>query len=83
MAVTIKAAEKIVLEKLPQGSVVKSAIEYEGKYLFIAYRPDPFEGFLDPFFSVEKDTGFFRDFNPTDYDNSLEVLNSLDSAFRE
>lgn len=83
MAVTIKDAEKIVLEGLPDGSVVKSAIEYDGKFLFIAYRPDPLEGFLLPFFSVDKGTGVFRDFNPTDYDNPLEIINSLDEAFRE
>lgn len=80
MSITLDDAEKIVLEKLPDGSTVEAAIEYQNKYLFLAYWPDPLEGRLDPFFSVDPNTGFFRDFSPSDYDNPLEVIQALDTA---
>ena len=81
MAVTIEQAEQIVLDHFP-GADVKSAIEFEGKYLFIAHWDDPFEGHLDPFFSVEKETGYFRDWSPSNYPNPLEVITLLDKAAR-
>lgn len=80
MTVTLEEAEQIVLDKLPDGSTVEAAIEYQNMYLFLAYWPDPLEGRLDPFFSVNPSNGFFRDFSPSDYDNPLEVIQALDKA---
>lgn len=79
----IQKAEKIVIFNLPKGSKIKSAIEYNDKFLFIAHTPDPLEGTLDPFFSVDKLTRKFRDFSPQNYDNPLEVITKLQEAYRE
>lgn len=75
--VTLNQAREIVLKNLPEGTKIESAIEYDGMYLFIAYRPDPLEGHLDPFFSVNPTTGYFRDFSPSDYPEPVEVINAL------
>ena len=80
---TLMEAKKLVESKLPKGSQVKSAIDYQDKYLFIAYTPDPLEGRLDPFYSVDKKTKEFRDFDPQSYSNPLEVFKKLDEAFVE
>lgn len=80
---SIEEAEKIVIKNLPKGTVVKGGVDYQNHYLFIAHRPDPLEGYLDPFFSVEKSSGYFRDFSPMDYDEPLEVINALKSSIRE
>lgn len=83
MSVTLEEARKIVLDTMPKGSVIKSAITYEGKYLFIAHWPDPLEGHLDPFFSVDPDTEEFRDFNPGYYDEPRKVIDALNAALEE
>lgn len=74
MNVTLQEAEEIVLQNLPQGTKIVGRAEYEGMYLFLAPGPDPLEGHLDPFFSVNPETGYFRDFSPQDYDNPGELL---------
>lgn len=78
--ITIKEAKRIVEKSLPPETVIKSAIEYGDKYLFIAHIQDELEGRFDPFFSVDKKTGKFRDFSPTDYPNPLEVITRLKEA---
>lgn len=74
---TIADARILVLENLPKGTEIKGAIEEGNFYLFLAPNPDPLEGHLDPFFSVNKTTGAFRDFSPQDYDQPLQILNRL------
>ncbi len=77
MALTLQDARNIVLKKLPRGSEIKGSTEEGDFFLFIAVNPDPLEGRLDPFFSVNKITGAFMDFSPTDYPNSLDILQRL------
>lgn len=79
---TIKDAEDLILVNMPKGSVVKAAIDYDDKYLFIVHRQDELEGFFDPFFSIDKESGYFTDFSPQDYDNPLDVINRLQSVLR-
>lgn len=73
--ITLDAAKKIVLSNLDPGTKIISAIEHDGEYMFIAIRPDPFEGRFDPFFKVNKDTSAFIDFSPQDYPR--DVLDQL------
>lgn len=80
MAISIEEARKIVLSRLGEDTIIKSEIEYEGLYLFIAHWSDPLEGHLDPFFSVNPKTKEFRDFSPGDYSNPLKVINALQAA---
>ena len=77
MSVTLEEARQIVLKGLPEGSHILGEMEYEGKYLFLAPNPDPLEGHLDPFFSVDVETGYFRDFSPFDYEDSRMVIEAL------
>jgi hypothetical protein len=74
---TLVEARQIVLKKLPAGSVVKGATEEGDFFLFLAPNPDPLEGHLDPFFSVHKTTGAFRDFSPQDFPNPVDILDRL------
>lgn len=83
MKLTLDQARMIVLKHLPNGTEVASAVEYDGLYLFIAYRPDPLEGRFDPFFSVNPETGHFRDFSPSDYPEPQIVVGALTAAIKE
>lgn len=74
---TLQEARNIVLAKLPPGSKIKGETEEGIFYLFLAINPDPLEGNLDPFYSVNKNTGEFIDFSPSEYSNSLDILNRL------
>lgn len=47
------------------------------------YRPDPLEGRFDPFFSVNPETGHFRDFSPSDYPEPQIVVGALMAALKE
>ena len=80
MSLTLDDARKIVLENLGSDTDIKSAIDFKGMYLFIAHRSDPFEGHLDPFFSVNPANGKFRDFSPADYPEPIEVINAFTAA---
>ena len=80
MALTMGEARKVVLENLPEGTVIESGVLYDGLFLFIAYRPDPLEGHLDPFFSVDPKTGYFRDFSPSNYPEPVKVIKALEAA---
>lgn len=75
--ITLEKAKLILLSQRPNGTEILGSTEEGNLYLFIAPNPDPLEGRFDPFFSVDKETGYFRDFSPTDYDNSLDILNRL------
>jgi len=77
MSLTLDDARKVVLKYLPPGSEIKGFTEEGDFFLFLAVNPDPLEGHLDPFFSVHKETGAFRDFSPTNYPNSLDILQRL------
>lgn len=76
-------AQKLLLGFIDEGSIVKAGIEEGDQFLFIAHRPDPLEGQLDPFFSVDKKTKKVRDFSPQDYPNPLEILNKLKSVYTD
>lgn len=79
MAVTKAEAKKIVLDNLEDGTEIKGSHETDDRFLFLAVRPDPLEGRLDPFFSVNKKTGEFRDFSPQDFDNPVVILRMLNA----
>lgn len=70
----MKSAIKIVKHHMPYGQIQKAA-EYKDLYLFIIYMPDPYEGQMDPFYSVSKRTGEFRDFAYLEDGIFEEVMN--------
>mgnify|MGYP003404185214 CR=1 FL=1 len=74
---TIEEAETHLLSVRPPGTRVIGGMFYEGMYLFLAPSPDPLEGFLLPFFSVNPETEEVRDFSPQDYDDPMAILSVL------
>lgn len=55
-------AISIVSKIFPSGEIQKVA-DYKGKYIFMIFTNDPYEGHFDPFYSVDKETGKFSDYS--------------------
>lgn len=58
----IQDAILVINKNIPNGKIQKSVV-YHGLYLFQVFTDDPFEGELDPFYTVDMKTGEFRDFS--------------------
>ncbi|MFL5660120.1 MAG: hypothetical protein ACJ8BW_02080 [Ktedonobacteraceae bacterium] len=56
-------ALKIAMRYMAPGSKLIKSAEYDNFFIFQINGPDPLEGNLDPFFSVDKTTGEFSDFS--------------------
>ena len=56
-------ARKIAMGYMAPGSKFVKSVEYGNLFIFHINGPDPAEGNLDPFFSVDKTTGAFSDFS--------------------
>lgn len=56
-------ALKIAMRHMAPGSKHIRTATYGNLFIFLIHGPDPAEGTLDPFFSVDKTTGKFRDFS--------------------
>jgi len=74
-------AAKIVRENHPLGDI-KSYVEYRNLYLFMVYNKRPGEEMMDPFFSVDKTTGEFKEFSVFTDGNAREVLNLFEANQR-
>lgn len=72
-------AVSIVRKNHPLGTIEK-VIEHKNLYLFMVFNNRPGEEEFDPYFSVDKETGAFKEFSIlTDTDNPLEILNSFEN----
>ena len=58
----IKEAIKVAKESYPTGKIQK-VVEYKGLYVFLIFDDDPLEGKMDPYYSVDKKTGEFKEFS--------------------
>jgi len=56
-------ALKIAMKRMAPGSKHIRTVTYGNAFIFHINGPDPAEGNLDPFFSVDKTTGAFSDFS--------------------
>lgn len=56
-------ALKIAMHYMAPGSKHIRTVTYGNLFIFHINGPDPAEGNLDPFFSVDKTTGAFSDFS--------------------
>lgn len=63
---TEEEALKIAMRYMAPGSKFMRSTTYGDLYIFQINGPDPAEGDLDPFFSVDKTTGKFSDFSIAD-----------------
>jgi len=69
-------AAVIVKKFMPDGEIQK-VIEWKNFYIFQVFRPkEPLENEYDPFYSVDKQTGEFRDFSIFD-DGPIDELSAL------
>ena len=75
----INQAIKIAKRHMPDGKIQRIA-EYRNLYLFIIYTPDPYEGEMDAFYSVDKNTGNFSDFAYLDEGVFEEVMDLLENT---
>ena len=76
MSLSLKQAMKVLTDAMPDREI-KGSFDQGPLFLFLAPSTEPLEGHLDPFFQVDKETGEFEDFSPTDYDNSAEIITAL------
>jgi len=58
----IREAMNIVKKNHPGGSI-QTYVEYRNLYLFQVFNKLPGEEEMDPFFSVDKETGEFKEFS--------------------
>lgn len=56
-------ALRIAMRYMAPGSKFVKSTTYRNFFIFQINGPDPLEGNLDPFFSVDKTTGEFSDFS--------------------
>ena len=76
MLINIEKAKKIFNKNLPNYKI-DSYIEYNDLFIFKAYNTnDKMEEFMDPFFSINRNTGLFSDFSVLT-DGNMGVIFSL------
>lgn len=71
--VSLKEAKEKIRKHVPECSIQKF-IEYRGMYIFQIKTPDPYEGDLDGFYSVNMKTGECRDFAYLNPDVFSEIM---------
>lgn len=69
---TSQEAEKIVKKNIPDGQI-QTWIAYKHVYLFQVFSTRPNEEEYDPFYSVDRMTGEFRDFSILTDGNISEI----------
>lgn len=74
----INQATEIVKNQLPNGKI-QARVVYRDLYLFQVFGDDPLEGQMDPFYSVNKETGEFSEFSLLTDGDISEVV----SLFKE
>lgn len=76
---TENEALKIAFKHMAPGSKFVKGVSYKNLFIFQINGPDPLEGDLDPFFSVDKTTGAFSDFSLADGGRELVLQFALDN----
>jgi len=76
---SLEEAKTIVQKNLPGGSI-QCSVDYNDLYLFQVFRIAPGESEMDPFFSVNKKSGAFKDFSVITDGNTNEILGLFEKA---
>ena len=74
-----KDATEIVKQNLPNGDI-QLAVPYRNMYLYQVFRDDPGEEKMDPYFSVNRDTGYFSEFSLLTDGNISEIVSLFEKA---
>lgn len=75
MPINLNQAIQIVKKEYSDGKIQRY-IDYNGKFIFQIFNEDPLEGQMDPFYSVDQNTGEFSDFSIIT-DGDTETIASL------
>lgn len=75
--ITLQEASQLVIDKMEDGTMINSSMEYESDFLFLIVRPTGEERFYDPFVKVNRITGEVSDFSPQEYDEPRVIVNTL------
>lgn len=59
--ISVEKAKQIVRDNLPYCKI-EQVFPYKGQYIILASTSDSLEGNMDPFYSVDMETGKFKDF---------------------
>jgi hypothetical protein len=70
---SVKEAIEVVHKNHPLGEI-QSWVTYKNLYLFQVFNKRPGEEEMDPFFSVDKETGEFKEFSILTDGNTAEVV---------
>lgn len=79
MPIDINRATKIVNETFPEGRI-QAVVEYKDLYLFQVFGDDLLEGELDPFYSINKKTGEFKEFSIITDGKTTEIVSLFEEA---
>lgn len=78
MQVSLQKAINIVKKNIPNGKI-DASIRYRDLYLFKVFIDNGFEKEMDPFYSVNINTGEFRDFSILTDGDIREITNLFNS----
>lgn len=78
MQVSLQKAINIVKKNIPNGKI-DASIRYRDLYLFKVFIDNGFEKEMDPFYSVNINTGEFRDFSILTDGDIGEITNLFNS----
>ena len=78
MQVSLQNAIDIVKKNIPNGKI-DASIRYRDLYLFKVFIDNGFEKDMDPFYSVNINTGEFRDFSILTDGDTGEIINLFNS----
>lgn len=73
MPVDQDQATRIVQRNIPRAKI-QATVFYKDSYLFQVFTDDPEEGEMDPFYSVNRNTGVFTDFSILTHENAKQIV---------
>ena len=79
MPLNKKQATQLIKIALPTGKVQK-VIDYTDLYVFQVFRSDPAEEQMDPFYSVNKNTGNVKEFSVITDGDIKEIMELFNKA---
>lgn len=76
---SLEEATSIVNKAIPNGKI-QSSVVYRNLYLFIVFTDNIGEEEMDPFYSVDQETGAFSDFSIIEDGDMSEIIPLFEAA---